>query len=121
MRTILLTALLGLVAAVTVPPAQAAAEIGALDCNNYYWDQDRDGHHETWNTCSTPECGCYCPVAGGILTVEAAGQEKSVLVFASCQSGYGQATEASPDPSRVGIRFTPIAYGGGLGPIIVLD
>ena len=96
--------------------AQAAA-IAVLDCRNYSWDYDHDGQAETWQTCSTPQCGCMCPVVGGIVQIEALGQEHNVLGFASCQSGYGTSTESEGDGS-VGVRVTPIVAGGGLDPVL---
>ena len=111
-------------AAVALPelpslPAEAELAVAILDCRNYTWDYDRDGRSESWQTCSTPQCGCDCPVVGGIVQLEALNQEQNVLVFGSCQSGYGRSTEGSD--GSVGVRVTPIAHGGGLGPIIVLD
>lgn len=111
-HTPLTLVLLSLAAVLAVPAVQSQdLSQAVLDCSTYYWDTDGDGHYEAWSTCSTPECGCMCPVAGGLLTVTAAGQEKSFVVFASCQSGYGQGTEDAPDPAKVGVAFTPIVWG----------
>ncbi len=93
-------------------------DAGITDCRSYQWDQDRDGQKESWSTCSTPECGCMCPVVGGILTVTANGEEKSYAVYASCQSGYGQGSEPAGDGQPV--RFTPIAWYLPIQPAIQL-
>jgi hypothetical protein len=98
-------------------PAGADTAVALLDCRSYSWDYDHDGQSESWQTCSTPQCGCMCPVVGGIVQLEALGQEHNVLAFASCQSGYGSSTESESDGS-VGVRVTPIAGGGGLDPVI---
>lgn len=115
MRTLLSLTLLGLLAVLSAPAHAAEAEIAILDCSTYNWDHDGDGHAESWNTCATPECGCMCPVAGGILTVAVGGQEKSVAVFASCQSGYGQGSEPATGEG-LPVRFTPILWGLPLEP-----
>ncbi len=97
-------------------PAEANTAVALLDCANYSWDYDHDGHAESWQTCSTPPCGCMCPVSGAVVQVEALGQEHNVLYFGSCQSGYGTSTEESD--GSVGVRVTPFSYGG---PIIATD
>ncbi|MEA3135807.1 MAG: hypothetical protein QOJ26_472 [Thermoplasmata archaeon] len=98
-------------------PVGVSTAVQVLDCRNYSWDYDHDGQAENWQTCSTPQCGCMCPVVGGIVQLEALGQEHNVLGFASCQSGYGTSTEAESDGS-VGVRVTPVAGGGGLDGIL---
>ena len=91
-------------------PADANTAVALLDCRNYSWDYDNDGRAESWQTCSTPECGCMCPVAGAVVQLEALNQEQNVMYFGSCQSGYGRSTEGSD--GSIGVRVTPFAYGG---------
>jgi hypothetical protein len=117
-RSLTVAGLVALLCLVATPNAVAegtdasAAEVSVLDCRTYAWDSDGDGHAESWRTCSTPQCGCMCPVAGGMIQLEAAGQENNAGVFASCQSGYSTSSESSD--GSVGVRVTPRLNGGGL-------
>lgn len=116
--------LLGLAAA---PPAQAAdtslglptvidsslaAELALLPCRSVAGDWDRDGENENWNVCSTPPCGCACPVVGAGVVVEAADQERGAWVATSgCQTGYGTMADEG-DGGKPSV--TPFVWTWGL-------
>ena len=106
------------VAAPTVPDldatAAAAAEVALLPCRATAGDWDRDGENENWNVCSTPTCGCACPVVGTGVVVEAADQERGAWVATSgCQTGYG----TMADEADGGAPVTPFVWTWGLPPI----
>jgi hypothetical protein len=92
----------------------AAVDAGLLSCRSTPGDWDRDGESETWNVCSTPTCGCACPVVGAGLVVEAAGQERGAWVATSgCQTGYGTMADEGDGDQTV----TPFVWTWGLPPI----
>ncbi|MFO1534153.1 MAG: hypothetical protein ABR586_00640 [Thermoplasmatota archaeon] len=98
MKTLTLTLLLGLVALAL--PATAQEPPAAL-CPVSLADSDGDGLPEPTSACSTPPCGCNCPVVGGGAHLQAAGQDLFVVAATSgCQSAYiVHADPNSPDPS----------------------
>ncbi|MGB0652013.1 MAG: hypothetical protein ACPGQL_02335 [Thermoplasmatota archaeon] len=93
-------------------------------------DRDGDGHdeHEAHWLAFGP-CGCYCPVAGGEVEVEAAGQKITVLA-ATAIVLCGVLVDADVDPDEADPTAMPsaghrlILYGpvlGDLEPAIVLN
>lgn len=116
---ILLAATIAMMGAFLLPtPSNALSDPALTECYEYQWDSDRDGNYENWRSCGTPPCGCNCPVVGMILQVSAAGQDRNVAVWASCQSGYGTGNEASNNPNAAGVLITPVLYPAGLQPLI---
>ena len=97
--------------------AQLDTSVALLDCRSTSWDSDKDGHAEVWQFCATAQCGCMCPVVGGILQVTADGQERNYAAWVSCQDAYGTSSEPAPDGATVGAKFTPFASPE----IIVMD
>ncbi|MEA3202461.1 MAG: hypothetical protein QOI63_127 [Thermoplasmata archaeon] len=88
-----LLALAGLVA-LAIPSAAAQQPLPAA-CPTTVGDPDGDGLPEVGSACSTPPCGCNCPVVGGGAHIQAAGQEATVIAATSiCE----YATLVSVDP-----------------------
>ena len=123
LRFLLANASLLFLAAASVPLAAAEELPVELNtamamCDTYHasWDSDKDGKAEAWTFCATPPCGCNCPAAGALVQVATPTEQRNYLVVGSCQSGYGTSTEAGD--GSVGVKVTPVLYGGGLQPLI---
>ena len=93
----------------------AAAPPGLLGCRSVGGDWDRDGENENWNVCSTPTCGCACPVVGTGVVVEAADQERGAWVATSgCQTGFATMS----DDAEGGLPVRPFVWTWGLPEIV---
>lgn len=105
----------GAIAVATPTLDAAAAQVAPLPCKTYLQDRDGDGELEAWNVCSTPTCGCMCPVVGAGVVVEAAEQERGAWVATSgCQTAYGTMV----DDADGGPVAKPFVWTWGL-PVIV--
>jgi hypothetical protein len=104
MKSLTLFLLAGLVA-LAVPGAHAQQ----LPCGTSAGDPDHDGLPEPSSSCSTPPCGCNCPVVGGGAHLQAAGQDVYVVAATSgCQTAYvAHADLNQPDPNGP-VSVTPI-------------
>lgn len=118
-KKLVMLPILALVTLMLAPTASASIQPPqVMNCSNFSWDSDHDGHSEAWRACNTGGCGCNCPVVGGMIELTALGQDNTVLVYGSCSSGYGTGSEASNNPESTGVTFTPILYPAGLGPVL---
>jgi hypothetical protein len=108
MKTLTLLLLAGLVALAVPATAQKLPTV----CPTSVGDSDGDGLPEASSTCSTPPCGCNCPVVGGGAHLQAAGQEATVIGATSlCE--YLVIVQADPGaPNLAG----PVA----VDPIVIL-
>lgn len=80
-------------------------------------DFDSDGVPETSGSCTTPPCGCDCPVVGAGVELAARGQELDAVVLAGCGYwlGYGVDPNDVDWDGLVSVEPTVYCYGGGLG------
>jgi hypothetical protein len=104
MKSLTLILLAGLVA-VAIPTASAQQ----LPCSTTAGDPDHDGLPEPASSCSTPPCGCNCPVVGGGAHLQAAGQDLyAVAATSGCQTAY--VAHADPNSPNAGgpVGVTPI-------------
>jgi hypothetical protein len=58
-------------------------------------DLDNDGVPEAYGACTTPPCGCNCPVVGAGVDLVARGQEVDAVVLAGC--GYYLGYDVDPN------------------------
>lgn len=102
-------------AELSLPLDAAAAEVAPLPCRTVAGDWDRDAENEDWNVCSTPACGCACPVVGAGVVVEVADAEHGAWVATSgCQTGFATMDD---DADADGSPVTPFVWTWGLPPI----
>jgi hypothetical protein len=82
-----------------------------LNCYSSSFDAQGDGNRETWNSCSTPTCGCDCPYVGAGVVIEAADhQVGAVAVTSGCQTAY--ATTNGPADGGAPVTVWPLGGGG---------
>src|ERR1044072_569635 len=91
--TLLLLAALATLAFASAP-ATAAPQLPTGCTGAGVGDHDGDGVPETSGTCSTPPCGCNCPVVGAGVELVALGQDASGTVLVGC--GYYVAHDLNP-------------------------
>jgi hypothetical protein len=90
-------------------PAVSASQPLPVQCPTSSGDPDGDGAPEATSQCSTPRCGCNCPVVGGGARIQAAGQDATVVAATSgCEdASYVHADPGQPDPTAP-VVVTPI-------------
>lgn len=100
MRLALLATLLLVGLALWAPPASSAANPVPPGCGTSARDTNGDGVPDPDSACSTPRCGCACPVVGAGVDVWVAGQEYHAAAATSgCQTAYAaHGTSGTPDP-----------------------
>jgi hypothetical protein len=111
---LMLAALCALAFAAT--PASAAAQLPTGCVGTGVGDHDGDGVPEASGSCTTPPCGCNCPVVGAGVELVALGQDAAATVLLGC--GYYLGYDLDPNDvdwdGPVSVDPTVYCYGGGL-------
>src|ERR1041385_3137171 len=110
--------LLGALAALAfaAAPASAASSIPSGCTGTGVGDHDSDGVPEAAGSCTTPPCGCNCPVVGAGVELVALGQAAPGTALVGC--GYYVAYDLNPGDvdwdGPVSVDPTVYCYGGGI-------